>query len=175
MAEEKSTRTVRITVTRAIDLKETDVFDKSDPYCLCDVLGAVRTTFQTEVVKNDLHPVWNHVQEVEWDGQGDIVFKVMDKDLFTSDDLIGHATLPAEVVAKGFDGQLTLERPEKRVGFISRSATNLLSTFGINPSAQVKCCSCFEAFVSLEEPKKGQRLVVKIETEGADGSGCVLQ
>jgi hypothetical protein len=100
---------LKIVVVGATNLRNADVFDHSDPYCKVAVQGEHHSTFQTAVVDNSLNPVWNHVEVVEWDGVGDVVFQVLDKDTFSDDDPLGQAIIPAKIVARGFDGKVLIE------------------------------------------------------------------
>merc|ERR1719277_1764958 len=104
-----------IQIIGATKLKNLDYFGKSDPYCICQVHGA-ESSFQTEVQHNNLDPTWNHTAEVEWDGTGDILFKVMDSDQFSADDVLGSAVLHAEDIRGGFEGKLPLEPGRSRQG-----------------------------------------------------------
>eukprot|EP00414_Alexandrium_minutum_P006453 CAMPEP_0113823882 /NCGR_PEP_ID=MMETSP0328-20130328/2964_1 /TAXON_ID=39455 /ORGANISM="Alexandrium minutum" /LENGTH=162 /DNA_ID=CAMNT_0000791821 /DNA_START=24 /DNA_END=509 /DNA_ORIENTATION=- /assembly_acc=CAM_ASM_000350 len=100
---------VKVVIVGCTNLRNADVLDVSDPYCVCDILGKHKATIRTPVVQNNLNPVWNHSAEVEWDGEGDMVFKVLDKDTYTSDDVLGSAVLHGQQLAQGFNGRVPLE------------------------------------------------------------------
>merc|ERR1719189_2523530 len=66
---------------------------------------------QTEVIMNELNPVWNFVGEIAGFMDGDILrFTVMDKDTFPKpDDFLGQAELTAQdFYPHGFHGELAL-------------------------------------------------------------------
>jgi len=67
--------------------------------------------FQTEVISNELNPVWNFTGEIDGFMDGDVLrFTVMDKDTFPKpDDFLGKAELTAQdFYSNGFQGELTL-------------------------------------------------------------------
>mmetsp|Transcript_88130 Transcript_88130/g.247889 ORF Transcript_88130/g.247889 Transcript_88130/m.247889 type:complete len:176 (+) Transcript_88130:58-585(+) len=152
---------VTINIVRCTNIRNADVFDKSDPYCVCEVLGAERSTIRTKVAYNDLNPVWDHTAEVDWDGKGDMIFKVYDRDLITHDDLLGHAALPARLIWQGFSGSLVLETDAEA----ETPGPGLLRLWGLNPSATIQCCSCFSGVFTLGKPAKPAQLFVKVVPE----------
>eukprot|EP00929_Paragymnodinium_shiwhaense_P015474 TRINITY_DN12356_c0_g2_i1.p1 TRINITY_DN12356_c0_g2~~TRINITY_DN12356_c0_g2_i1.p1 ORF type:complete len:1780 (-),score=432.19 TRINITY_DN12356_c0_g2_i1:497-5836(-) len=106
---------LQVVFQRANDLKNMDGFlaGVSDPYCICEVAGGEpeSSKIQSPVVWNDLHPVWNHTDEMADYLQGHgLKFTVWDKDTWPkSDDLLGYVVLPAAAFeTSGFRGQLTL-------------------------------------------------------------------
>merc|ERR1711879_700250 len=124
----------------------TGVLDKSDPYCYVEVLGRNPTTFSTHKIWNDLNPVWDFTKTIDWDGEGQIIFKVYDRDIFTHDDVLAHGALSALQIARGFSGQLKLETPN--------------SAMPTTPTAEIGCC-CFSGLFSLGATK-GARLELRI-------------
>lgn len=85
--------------------------DLSDPYCICEIPGKPLSRTVTEVVDNDLNPVWNHkVQFADFDVGDSFKFRIFDKDVsFKRDDFLGHATLDsAEFHPHGFDQDVLL-------------------------------------------------------------------
>merc|ERR1711972_717565 len=85
---------------------------KSDPYCVCEVVGKPYTRFQTLAVNDSLNPEWNHIGEVRGVVAGDdIMFTVFDKDWGTKDDVLGKATLrSAHYQSQHFSGMLPLSQ-----------------------------------------------------------------
>jgi len=84
---------------------------KSDPYVIVEVPGQQSMKFQTNVISNELNPVWNFVDEIAGFMDGDLLrFTVMDKDTFPKpDDFLGKAELQAQdFYPNGFHGKLTL-------------------------------------------------------------------
>merc|ERR1719195_453418 len=104
---------LQMTVESARNLYNSDgiLAGKSDPYVIVEVPGQEGLKFQTEVINNDLNPVWNFTGEIAGFMDGDILrFTVMDKDTFPNpDDFLGKAELTAQdVYPNGFHGELTL-------------------------------------------------------------------
>merc|ERR1719433_2442296 len=84
---------------------------KSDPYVIVEVPGQEGMKFQTEVISNELNPVWNCTGEIGGFMDGDVLrFTVMDKDTFPNpDDFLGKAELTAQdFYPNGFHGALSL-------------------------------------------------------------------
>merc|ERR1712113_1190522 len=107
---------------------------------------------------NDLAPVWNHIQEVDWDGEADLLFKVVDKDFWTSNDTIGTVLLPKRKVQSGFSGILNLEAASKN----AEQAKSTLAGY-IDPHADVSCCGCFSGTFSLMPRPSVGRLEVRLQ------------
>jgi len=104
---------LQITVESACNLYNSDgvLAGKSDPYVIVEVPGQEGMKFQTEVISNELNPVWNFTGEIEGFMDGDILrFTVMDKDTFPKpDDFLGKAELTAQdFYPNGFHGELML-------------------------------------------------------------------
>jgi hypothetical protein len=104
---------LQITVESASNLYNSDgvLAGKSDPYVIVEVPGQENMKFQTEVISNELNPVWNLTGEIEGFMDGDILrFTVMDKDTFPNpDDFLGKAELMAQdFYPNGFQGELML-------------------------------------------------------------------
>jgi len=84
---------IEITIVEAQNLKNADMFSKSDPYVVFQIFDK---TVKTRVIQNDLNPKWGtrftvviaypHKQEVT------IKFKIMDEDIL-KDDYLGQVTL----------------------------------------------------------------------------------
>merc|ERR1712129_357959 len=67
--------------------------------------------FQTEVISNDLNPVWNFTGELGGFMDGDVLrFTVMDKDTFPKpDDFLGRVSLTAQdFYPQGFHAEVPL-------------------------------------------------------------------
>eukprot|EP00419_Tripos_fusus_P024354 CAMPEP_0172707094 /NCGR_PEP_ID=MMETSP1074-20121228/48465_1 /TAXON_ID=2916 /ORGANISM="Ceratium fusus, Strain PA161109" /LENGTH=75 /DNA_ID=CAMNT_0013529833 /DNA_START=78 /DNA_END=301 /DNA_ORIENTATION=+ len=74
-----------------------------------EVPGQESMKLQTDVISNELNPVWNFTGEIQGFMNGDVLrFTVMDKDTFPKpDDLLGWAELKAQdVYPDGFHGDL---------------------------------------------------------------------
>jgi len=104
---------LEITVESACNLYNSDGFlaGKSDPYVIMEVPGQDSMKLQTEVISNELNPVWNFTGEIAGFMDGDVLrFTVMDKDTFPKpDDLLGWAELSTQdVYPNGFHGDLML-------------------------------------------------------------------
>jgi hypothetical protein len=104
---------LQITVESACNLYNSDGVwaGKSDPYVIVEVPGQENMKLQTEVVSNELNPVWNFSGEIAGFMDGDVLrFTVMDKDTFPKpDDFLGRAELTAQdFYPNGFHGELSL-------------------------------------------------------------------
>ena len=104
---------IQITVESACNLYNSDgvLAGKSDPYVIVEVPGQKSMKFQTEVISNELNPVWNFTGEIDGFMDGDVLrFTVMDKDTFPKpDDFLGKVELTAQdFYPHGFHGELTL-------------------------------------------------------------------
>mmetsp|Transcript_21579 Transcript_21579/g.50187 ORF Transcript_21579/g.50187 Transcript_21579/m.50187 type:complete len:292 (-) Transcript_21579:125-1000(-) len=82
----------------------------SDPYCLCESVGKVKSKFKTKTVKNKENPVWNQAAKMQL-GMGDTLkFSVYDQDMGKADDFLGYIDLPFEkIYPQGFEGELALK------------------------------------------------------------------
>jgi len=103
---------LRITVVAARGLRAADMWPgKSDPYCVCEVLGRAAPKIQTRVHKNTITPVWDHEFTMDEFSTSDVfVFKVYDSDDYKHDDFLGSATLAGHQIGRnGFDGELKLQ------------------------------------------------------------------
>jgi len=104
---------LEITVESACNLYNSDgvLAGKSDPYVIVEVPGQENMKLKTEVVSNELNPVWNFSGKIAGFMDGDILrFTVMDKDTFPKpDDFLGKAELTAQdFYPNGFHGELAL-------------------------------------------------------------------
>ncbi|CAE7938981.1 Unc13a, partial [Symbiodinium sp. KB8] len=53
----------------------------SDPYCICQVIGAGKTEFRTKTIDNTVEPVWKELSNVDDFFEGDVLlFRVYDED-----------------------------------------------------------------------------------------------
>jgi hypothetical protein len=105
---------LHITVENAHNLYNADgiLAGKSDPYVIVEVQGHENKKFQTQVINNDLNPVWNETGEISGFMDGDILqFTVMDKDTWPKpDQLLGKAYLTAsDFYPNGLQADLALE------------------------------------------------------------------
>lgn len=106
--EEVVTHTVKVTIVSARGLRNSDVLEKQQPYCVVEVLGKSESRQKSPIGSHPTSPQWDHSSEVCNYCAGDsLVFTVKDKD-FLADDKLGVATLDAEKVRAGFLGELKL-------------------------------------------------------------------
>mmetsp|Transcript_72520 Transcript_72520/g.172918 ORF Transcript_72520/g.172918 Transcript_72520/m.172918 type:complete len:572 (+) Transcript_72520:54-1769(+) len=99
---------MEVTVVLAKNLRDADWFGKSDPYCICQVIGRPDMRFRTEVMSETLNPVWNHQGVFHNVSAHDVLeFIVMDDDT-AEDDPLGRVTLSGHQIIEdnGFDGDL---------------------------------------------------------------------
>jgi len=100
---------VRVIVNSAKGLRNADWVGKSDPYCICEVVGKEDVKFATPSVDDNLNPQWSHEAElVGYQVLDGLTFTVKDKDPVKPDDILGSVTLPYESFRNGFDGELQL-------------------------------------------------------------------
>lgn len=121
---------LRLTIVSARHLRNADIglpwsSNVSDPYCICEIQGKPLSRTVTEVIKNNLDPVWNqHAAFADFKVGDTLLFTVWDKDTFKSDDLLGRASLSSEQFhPSGFDDELLLsdagfEKRKKRKAFL---------------------------------------------------------
>jgi len=102
--EHQETSPLNISVIKATGLRATDTFGKCDPYCVISykTTAGKRKSVQTTIVKNTLEPEWakNQFELEQVPQEGEITFKVMDKDLVTSD-LVGKVETPLSSLTTG--------------------------------------------------------------------------
>jgi len=103
---------IRVSMLGAKGLRSADKWTgKSDPYCICEVVGRPHTKCETEVQKNTLQPTWEkaHHDIVEYKEGESLRFTVKDKDRGKADDILGSALLRApDFVPDGFHGEIML-------------------------------------------------------------------
>eukprot|EP00439_Symbiodinium_sp_Y106_P073097 s90_g13.t1 len=81
----------------------------SDPYCICQVIGAGKTEFRTKTIDNTVEPEFSNVDDFF---EGDVLlFRVYDEDTGKEDDFLGQVELPTcSVLPNGFRGELRLRK-----------------------------------------------------------------
>jgi len=106
---------LKVTIVSAKGLRNADWVGKSDPYVVCQLKDKPNSSFQTQIVSDNLNPEWNHEAQVCEYHTGDILsFTVKDSDMLTSDDSLGTASLPTnQFIDNGFDGELKLDNAQK--------------------------------------------------------------
>lgn len=106
-----------VSIWSAKNLRNADWGGKSDPYCTCQLSNMPETKFKTEVVENNLDPVWNARFDLDYVPGKHLEFVVFDKDLGPkADDLLGRCMLKHHVYyPRGYDGHLTLVEAGKGV------------------------------------------------------------
>jgi len=102
---------LRVCIIRAQNLRDADFshesWDKSDPYCRCEIMGKPDSVFETPVLLDKLDPEWNHegtIGRYLFDMGGFLVFHVLDYDpkeagmqsINFQDDKLGIAILSLE-------------------------------------------------------------------------------
>lgn len=108
---------MEVLLVKAKGLQETDIFARMDPYVL---LQYKRQEHKSSVVhEGGSSPVWNEkfVFRVEYPGSGDqykLNLKIMDKDVFSSDDFVGQAVIYVkDLLAEGAENGSAELRPRK--------------------------------------------------------------
>lgn len=96
---EESTVTLQIELIKASNLYDADgvMTGKSDPYCICFIPGKEKSSkVQTQVINNDLNPVWNFKGELKgFHGHNDTLeVQVWDSD-WGNDTLLGKTVIHA--------------------------------------------------------------------------------
>jgi len=88
---------------------------KSDPYCLCLLVGKPKTRLTTSTANNTLDPVWNFSGEIPFYVNEDVLkFCVYDSDDLKDDDFLGEAFLALkDLDSTGFAGELELMKCPK--------------------------------------------------------------
>lgn len=110
---------LKISIISAANLRAADInligTAKSDPYCICSLLGRPDTQIKTETVMKSLDPVWNFEGVIDNVKFGDsLFFKVMDYDAIGDDDLLGDLTLSFnQFHPGGIDEDVTLNAETK--------------------------------------------------------------
>lgn len=104
---------LRIIFGSATGLRPADMGGKSDPYCVCEVVGRPRSKVLSKHVTDTLDPVWNDRKELSDYYQGEALkFTVWDTDQgkpTANDELLGQVTLSSiHILPNGFDGELSL-------------------------------------------------------------------
>eukprot|EP00931_Biecheleriopsis_adriatica_P077976 TRINITY_DN5144_c0_g1_i2.p1 TRINITY_DN5144_c0_g1~~TRINITY_DN5144_c0_g1_i2.p1 ORF type:complete len:830 (+),score=127.23 TRINITY_DN5144_c0_g1_i2:87-2576(+) len=113
LLEGKPLTPITVTVVGASGLKNADgaFTGLSDPYCRFEILGKPSTRRQTDIIVNNLDPVWNFTGNVYAYAAGDdLTFSVFDHDPgFSEGDFLGHVTLPSAMIEEEFHGTLELQ------------------------------------------------------------------
>jgi len=109
-AVEPGNKALKVKIAYARGLRNADWTSKSDPYCECEVVGKGSGKLTTAMVSDSLDPVWDFEGAVDCAEGDSLSFKVLDKDLVSSDSL-GSITIPAAAFQEeGFDGEVLLEQ-----------------------------------------------------------------
>ncbi|KAL2317246.1 hypothetical protein Fmac_031122 [Flemingia macrophylla] len=108
---------MEVMLIKAKGLQETDLFAHSDPYVLLRYKGQEHKS--SVIHEGGRNPVWNEkfVFRVEYPGSGDqykLNLIIMDKDVFSSDDFLGQATIHVkDLLAEGTENGSAEIRPNK--------------------------------------------------------------
>lgn len=97
---------VKVSIVKATGLFNVEMGGTSDPYVVCE---AARQKIQTQVINNDLNPVWNYTGEIEWDGKSDMIFSLYDSNTLRQDAFMGKYVLPRDKIGFGFKGVVDLK------------------------------------------------------------------
>ncbi|XP_048584840.1 myoferlin isoform X2 [Nematostella vectensis] len=102
---------LRVVVISASDLPNVETVGKSDPYVVVGFLGSKK---KTEVIKDELNPVWN--EKFEWDLQKralspdeSLHIQVKDWERLGRNRLLGQATVPLKELVKGSSNTMQAE------------------------------------------------------------------
>lgn len=112
-------RRLCFTVLGATNLRNADwgIWNKSDPYCTCEIPGKPLSFFITEMVKDDLNPTWNaSCIFADYDPGDNLMFRIFDKDLkWKKDDYLGDVLcLSGQFHPDGLEGSLPLQEEGHR-------------------------------------------------------------
>ncbi|CAK0818342.1 unnamed protein product, partial [Prorocentrum cordatum] len=112
----------RVTIVSARNVRGADILGgKSDPYCVCEVVGRRnQNKQQTPTVSNTNDPKWNYTFEVkDCAGEEDLKFTIYDSDVGSRDDVVGVGTLQAhQYFPEGWDGELRLGSTKGEASFL---------------------------------------------------------
>eukprot|EP00415_Alexandrium_ostenfeldii_P000475 UN0475 len=100
-----------------------DFLDKTDAYVKVTMGG--KEVMKTKVIDNNLSPVWDAKAAVHWDGINDLIFTVMDSDLFTSDDCVGQYVLTKGHIRQGFKGTVPLDVSKRFKGGVKQPSLTI--------------------------------------------------
>jgi len=109
-----------ITIISARGLRVSDMFDKSDPYCVLEVSGKPETRQHTSVARRCLHPEWNQQMSTINIDNGDVLeFSIWDEEGSGKDNLWGRCIVPSDkFLPHGFSGELVLEDTRHHKSFL---------------------------------------------------------
>lgn len=103
-----------ILIRSAKNLKESDYFDKSDPYCICRI-GIIGTKWDDKPkstercspsVNNSVDPEWNFLFHYELNNdvsKKELHIKIMDNDTFTTDDYLGQVKISLQTLSNNYN------------------------------------------------------------------------
>jgi len=83
---------------------------RSDPYCVCEVVGKPCARIVTPMHSQKTHPVWNFSTGVDIEADDTLVFKVLEEDARKRSHCLGQVTLTGAQIQAGIDGKLPLDR-----------------------------------------------------------------
>lgn len=81
----------------------------SDPYCLCEAVGKVKSKFKTKTVSNKENPVWNQAAKMQLCRGDKLKFSIFDQDTGKADDFLGYVELNFDQIHIGYEGELALK------------------------------------------------------------------
>ncbi|PFH34600.1 putative Elicitor-responsive protein [Besnoitia besnoiti] len=111
---------ITVTVHGARELHSTNLITKMDPYCIV-TMGS--HTFKTNVDDHGNNtPTWNQTFKMDYAGEAQMRFRVMDKDKLTKDDYVGMADVTLSPIVYGtrlYNAEIELTRKEgRRAGYL---------------------------------------------------------
>ena len=110
---------LEVTVIGAKNLKSSEVFGKSDPYCTLSVGGSFA---RTPTVQNDLNPTWNHtaylfITDLK---SARLTLRVLDEDFGNADDFLGASMRGlADLENEPIEVEMTLSGADKCTGSVT--------------------------------------------------------
>lgn len=177
---------LKVNIIGAHYLRDADLAGKSDPYCVCEVVGKPGSRFQTKVINDNLNPVWNTRGELTDFSPGEeLRFSVFDRDKGASnvDECLGQAKLLSpQFLPNGFEGELLLadpgstskdeSQPVLRVKVVApsmsmRRGSQAFSITSENVAAQAAAEAALAAEVRHEDQLRELRGVPDIREEAA--------
>jgi len=153
-----------VTIRHARNLRNADLFGKSDPYCVCQIPNKDKAIFRTKVIDNTLNPDWNEQGEIAGYEEGDnLLFKVYDQDPMSSD-LLGTAELNNKVFfPRGFDGVLDVTYPGSSGAKLS---VRIDVSVGCGAAEQKQSAATTHAAIKVQSPYRGH-----VDRNLAEGRG----
>mmetsp|Transcript_35405 Transcript_35405/g.64839 ORF Transcript_35405/g.64839 Transcript_35405/m.64839 type:complete len:855 (-) Transcript_35405:21-2585(-) len=96
---------LEVRILSASNLRKADLWGKSDPYCILEIIGKPGSKTKTKVIKKNLYPKWDEAFVLkDFEAYDSLKFTVMDHDFGKKDDFLGEVILPnAEFYPNGLE------------------------------------------------------------------------